>query len=200
MPEKKKKNGRQNYDWALIKSDYVANADLSLRKVSEKYGIQLRTIYKKSKADSWFAAKQEYQNELHAKVLAKVDVKKTDTLAGLVAASDTIEKAIAKALQDPDYFKKHIVSRNLNEEEATLSILNVRAMKDMMRVIKDVEDVKRSILDIRKADTLEAQRLQAERLQLEREKFEWEKQKAEMGLPKDTNSIRIEGFEEGWAE
>ena len=130
----------------------------------------------------------------------KLIPKKANELAGLVAASDTIEKAIAKALQDPDYFNKHIVSKNLNEEEATLSILNVRAMKDMMRVIKDVEDVKRSILDIRRADTLEAQRLQAERLQLEREKFEWEKQKAEMLKPDSGMSIRIEGFEQSWSE
>lgn len=200
MPEKKKKNGRQNYDWNLISNDYICHSGMTLEKISKKYGIRLATVKHKSKADSWFAAKQEYQKQVRQKARQKLIPKKANELAGLVAASDTIEKAIAKALQDPDYFNKHIVSRNLNEEEATLSILNVRAMKDMMRVIKDVEDVKRSILDIRRADTLEAQRLQAERLQLEREKFEWEKQKAEMGLPKDTNSIRIEGYEESWSE
>lgn len=197
MPEKKKKNGRQNYDWDLIMNDYVCNPKMSLRKLEQKYGIPYCTIAKKSKADNWFAAKTEYREELRSRVRSKVISKDTNTLAGLVTASDYAQQAIVKALaNDPEYFNKHIVSRNLNEEQATLDILNFKAMKDMMKVIKDVEDVKRSILDIKRDD----QRIAAERLQLEREKFEFEKQKAEMLKPDSGMSIRIEGFEQGWAE
>lgn len=181
MPAKPKKNGRQNYDWAKIKSDYVSNADMSLRKISEKYGIQLTTVYKKSKADNWFATKQEYQKKVYAKAEAKVVTKKANELAGLVEASDYIEKTILKAFNDPEYFNKHIVTQNLNEEEATLDILNTKAMKDMMRVIKDVEDVKRSILDIKKSDT-------AERLAIERERLELEKER--LALERERNALR----------
>ena len=177
MPAKPKKNGRQNYDWAKIKSDYVSNADMSLRKIGEKYGIQLTTVYKKSKADNWFATKQEYQKKVYAKAEAKVVAKKANELAGLVEASDYIEKTILKAFSDPEYFKKHIVTQNLNEEQATLDILNTKAMKDMMRVIKDVEDVKRSILDIRKADVTERMRIEQERLELEKERLALEKER-----------------------
>lgn len=181
MPEKKKKNGRQNYDWDLIMNDYVCNREMSLRKIAEKYGIRFNTIKDKSKADSWFAAKQEYQKKLHAKVVAKVTTKKVNELAGLVTASDYIEKAILKAFSDPDYFKKHIISENLSEQQATLDILNTKAMKDMMRVIKDVEDVKRSILDIKRADT-------AERLAIERERLELEKER--IALERERNALR----------
>ena len=177
MPAKPKKNGRQNYDWAKIKSDYVSNADMSLRKISEKYGIQLTTVYKKSKADNWFATKQEYQKKVYAKAEAKVVTKKANELAGLVEASDYIEKTILKAFSDPEYFNKHIVTQNLNEEQATLDILNTKAMKDMMRVIKDVEDVKRSVLDIRKADVTERMRIEQERLELEKERLALEKER-----------------------
>ena len=196
MPKKPSKNGRQNYDWNLIMTDYVTNADSSLRKISEKYGIRFTTVRDKSRADSWFASKQEYQKELRRKVATKVTTKKVNELAGLVMASDTIEKTILKALNDPNYFNKHIVSRNLNDEQAELDVLNTKAMRDMMRVIKDVEDVKRSILEIKRTD----QQLAAERLQLEKERFEFEKQKAEMSKPDSSNSIRIEGFEIGWSE
>lgn len=197
MPKKPSKNGRQNYDWNLIMTDYVTNADSSLRKISEKYGIRFTTVRDKSRADSWFASKQEYQKELRRKVATKVTTKKVNELAGLVMASDSIEKAIIKAITtDPDYFHKHIVSRNLNEEEDKLSILNTKAMRDMMRIIKDVEDVKRSILDIKRNE----QEIAAERLKLERERFEFEKEKAEYSKPDSSNSIRIEGFEIGWSD
>lgn len=188
-----KKNGGQRYDWNLIMTDYVTDSGSSLEKIAKKYGIRLATVKDKSSAENWFATKKEYQKEVRLKARQKMLPKKANELAGLVQASDCIEKAILKALNDPDYFNKHIVSRNLNEEEETLSILNTKAMKDMMRVIKDVEDVKRSILDIKRDS-------EKERLALEREKFEWEKQKADMMKPDATNTIKIEGFEKGWSE
>ena len=196
MPAKPKKNGRQNYNWNLIMNDYITDSGSSLEKISKKYGIRLATIKHKSKADNWFATKKEYQEKVRQEAARKLIPKKANELAGLVMASDTIEKTILKALNDPEYFNKHIVSRNLNEEQATLDILNTKAMRDIMKVIKDVEDVKRSILEIKRTD----QQLAAERLQLEQEKFEFEKQKAEFAKPDSSNAIRIEGFEKGWAE
>jgi len=181
MPDQKKKNGRQNYNWNLIMNDYITDPVSSLRKISEKYGIQLTTVYKRSKADNWFATKQEYQEKLRTKAAEKVVTKKANELAGLVTASDYIEKTILKAFNDPEYFKKHIVSQNLNEEQATLDILNTKAMKDMMRVIKDVEDVKRSILDIKRSDA-------AERLAIERERLELEKER--LALERERNALR----------
>ena len=181
MPAKPKKNGRQNYNWNLIMNDYITDPGSSLRKISEKYGIRLTTISEKSKADNWFATKKEYQEKVRTKALSKAVTKKANELAGLVTASDYIEKAILKAINDPEYFNKHLVSRNLNEEEDTLTILNTKAMKDMMRVIKDVEDVKRSILDIKRSDT-------AERLALERERLELEKER--LALERERNAFR----------
>lgn len=181
MATKSKKDGGQRYDWNLIMTDYITNSDSSLRKIAEKYGIRFTTVKDKAKADSWFATKQEYQKKIQKKAATKVVTKKANELAGLVTASDYIEKAILKAFSDPAYFNKHIVSENLNEKEATLEILNTKAMKDMMRVIKDVEDVKRSILDIKRSDT-------AERLALERERLELEKER--LALERERNALR----------
>ena len=190
MATKSKKDGGQRYDWNLIMTDYVTNSDSSLRKIAEKYGIRFPTVQQKAKADSWFATKQEYQKKAQTKALSKACTKKANELAGLVTASDYIEKAILRSLEDPAYFHKHIVSRNLNEEEDILSILNTKAMKDMMRVIKDVEDVKRSILDIKRSDA-------AERLAIERERLELEKER--IALERERNALRSQniGAEDG---
>ena len=193
MPAKPKKIGRQNYDWDRISNDYITDSSMSLRKISEKYGIRLTTIAEKSKADNWFATKQEYQKKARTKALAKAVTKKANELAGLVTASDYIEKAILKAINDPEYFNKHLVSRNLNEEEDTLTILNTKAMKDMMRVIKDVEDVKRSILDIKKSDVSERLAIERERLELEKERLALERERIALrnGIIDDENNYGV---------
>lgn len=185
MATKSKKDGGQRYNWNLIMNEYITNADSSLEKIAKKYGIRLATIKQKSSADSWFATKKEYQEKVRQKAAQKLLPKKANELAGLVTASDYIEKAILKAFNDPDYFRKHLVTKNLNEEEATLEILNTKAMKDMMRVIKDVEDVKRSILDIKRSDA-------AERLAIERERLELEKER--IALERERNALRSQNI------
>lgn len=185
MATKSKKDGGQRYDWNLIMTDYVTDPKSSLKKIAEKYGVRLATVEKKSSADSWFATKQEHQRRVREKASAKVGAKQANELAGLVQASDYIEKAILKAFNDPEYFKKHLVNKDLSEEEATLEILNTKAMKDMMRVIKDVEDVKRSILDIKRSDA-------AERLAIERERLELEKER--IALERERNALRSQNI------
>ena len=185
MPDQKKKNGRQNYDWNLMMMDYVSHQDLSLRKIAEKYDVRFTTIREKAKADSWFATKQEHQKKVRTKAATKVVTKNANELAGLVTASDYIEKTILKAFNDPEYFNKHIINDNLSEQQATLDILNTKAMKDMMRVIKDVEDVKRSILDIKRSDA-------AERLAIERERLELEKER--IALERERNALRSQNM------
>lgn len=177
MPTKPKKNGRQNYDWNLMMMDYIDHQDLSLRKIAKKYDVSFNAVKAKAKADSWFATKQKHIEEVRTKAVAKLATKKASELAGLVTASDYIEKAILKAFSDPEYFNKHLVTVNLNEEQATLDILNTKAMKDMMRVIKDVEDVKRSILDIKRSDAAERLAIERERLELEKERIALERER-----------------------
>ena len=185
MATKSKKDGGQRYDWNLIMTEYVTDSGSSLEKISKKYGIRLATVKEKSSADSWFATKKEFQKKVRQEARQKVLPKKADDLAGLVTASDYIEKAILKAFNDPEYFNKHLVNKDLSEEQATLDILNTKAMKDMMRVIKDVEDVKRSILDIKRSDA-------AERLAIERERLELEKER--IALERERNALRSQNM------
>lgn len=186
MPAKPKKNGRQNYNWNLIMNDYIVDSESSLEKISKKYGIRLATIKKKSKADNWFATKKEYQEQVRRKAAQKLLPKKANELAGLVMASDYIEKSILKAFDDPEYFKKHIVNDNFTDRQVQLDILNTKAMRDMMKVIKDVEDVKRSILDLKRSDV-------SERLAIERERLELEKER--LALERERNALRSQNMD-----
>ena len=192
-----KKDGGQRYDWEMIKIDYVTDPTSSQKKISEKYGISLVTIQKHSKADDWLATKKKYQREVTEKVIEKVSAKNADKLANAIMAASNIADAILKKTQDPDQFCRYIVQEGSAESygssEYVFEKMDMRAAKDAVSALKAVDDLLRGYHNIQKAENLQ-------RYQLEREKFEWEKQKADMLKPDASNSIRIEGFEEGWSE
>ena len=197
MPKKPSKNGRQNYDWEKIKNDYVTDFNSSQKKISEKYGISLVTVAKRSKADDWFATKKEYQRKVTEKLIEKVSEKNADKLANAIGAASNIADAILKKSQDPDQFCRYIVQEGNAESygstEYVFEKMDMRAAKEAISALKGVDDLLRGYYNIQKAEALEKARL-------EREKFEWEKQKSDMLKPDSSNSIRIEGFEKGWSE
>lgn len=201
MPDQKKKNGRQNYDWDLIKMDYVSDPKSSLKHISEKYGIRLRTIADKSKADDWFATKKKFQAEVVEKAASKLASKatseKADQLADAIIAASNIAELIRKKTEEPDQFCRYIVQEGNAESygstEYVFEKMDMKAAKEAISALKGVDDLLRGYYNIQKAEALEKARL-------ERERFEWEKQKSEAFKPTDGNAIRIEGFEKGWAE
>lgn len=196
MP-KSKKDGGQRYDWETIKIDYVTDPSSSHKKISEKYGVSLVSIRKHSKADDWLATKKKYQRDVTEKVIKKVSAKNADKLANAIIAASNIADAILKKSQDPDQFCRYIVqegnAESYGSSEYVFEKMDMKAAKEAIAALKGVDDLLRGYYNIQKAEALE-------RARLEREKFEFEKQKAEYAKPDSSNSIRIEGFEEGWSE
>lgn len=201
MP-KKPKGGRRNKSWEKIKADYVTDPGLSLKKVAEKYGVPLRTVAQHSKAENWFATKQEHQEQYCNELAAKLHQKKADTLEQELMAALNFSDRLLKVLEDdPEQFNRHLIVTTVSDaeglttttDEKTFDKLDMRAMKDAVSVLKTIEELKRSILGIQTIDNLQKH-------QLERDRFEFEKQKSEYAKPDNTNSIRIEGFEKGWSE
>lgn len=201
MP-KKPKGGRRNKSWEKIKADYVTDPGLSLKKVAEKYGVPLRTVAQHSKAENWFATKQEHQEQYCNELASKLHQKKADTLEQELMAALNFSDRLLKVLEDdPEQFNRHLIVTTESDaeglttttEEKTFDKLDMRAMKDAVSVLKTIEELKRSILGIQTIENLQKH-------QLEKERFEFEKQKAAAFKPTDGNAIRIEGFEEGWAE
>lgn len=184
----KKKNGRQNYDWELIKNDYVSS-NLSLRKIAEKYQIQLATVSKKSKADNWFATKQQFKEEVSAKVRSKLSTKKANSLTRLLGTADKLLESIEQTVADEKQFNRHIVTESAPAPDGELGTVTVvyekefskkdtKAIRDLTASIKQLSDV----LGYIPPDRIEKQKLERERFEHEKEmdklRLELEQQKA----------------------
>lgn len=204
MPKDQKKTGRQNYDWGKIKHDYVTDPQSSLRKISEKYGIRYATVAHKSKAEGWFATRNEHQSRVISKAISETE----DIRAKAVALESDYLRMLAKhlgeVLSDDLQFHRHLVTTSQGMDVTTTEEIfakaDTRAMKDSFQMIKMMDDLNMAINGLERIENIRKHQIDAERLQLEREKFEFEKQKAEFSRPDSTNTIRIEGFEKGWSD
>ena len=202
MPKDPHITGGIRHDWAAIKHEYITNPDASLRKMAAKYGVKYDTIAKKSKAEGWFAARKNHQSKVVSKGVSKtlnIQAKELSDEADFLAL---MKGHMSRMLSDSDQFQRHLVTNIVTgeTEEKICGKADSRAMKDAMQTLDLIEKMTRSLYNLQKAETIQRHQLDAERLQLERERFEFEKQKAEYAKPDSSNSIRIEGFEEGWSE
>ena len=177
--KKPKKSGRQNYDWTTIKADYASDPKATLRSISEKYGISMTTIAKKSRADNWFATRKETQQKIASKVITKNVNKIAAELSDEADLLAMMKGHVSRALKDNVQFNRHIkvepITGDLSEE--ILDKVDTRAAKDLMQVTKMIEDMTRSLYNIQKAEALQRHQIETERLQLERERLELEKER-----------------------
>jgi uncharacterized protein YjcR len=204
MPKNQKKTGRQNYDWAKIQLEYVTDPHMTLRKIAEKHGINYVTVAKKSKAEGWFATRKEHQSRVISKAISETEDIRAKAVALETDYLRMLTEHLGEILKDKDQFHRHLVTSTQGVEvttsEEVFNKADTRAMKDSFQMLKMMDELSLAINSLERIENIRKHELDAERLQLDREKFEWEKQKAEYARPDSSNSIRIEGFEEGWAE
>lgn len=194
-------SGRQNHDWNTIKVEYITDPTASLRSLAKKYGVSLAHIAKKSKAESWFAARKKHQNKIVTDAITQTGKSQAKELAKSMEYLHTLSDCMGEMLADKDQFRKHFLQdETLAMKETITTKYDTKAMKDSFQMLKMMEDLSRSLLDIQRLEAMQKHEIDAARLQLERERFEFEKQKAEFAKPDSSNSIRIEGFEKGWSE
>ena len=209
MPKDPHITGGIRHDWKAIKHEYVTNPDMSLKKVAAKYGVNVQTVYKKSKAEGWVAARKKHQEKVVAKAIAKTGRLQAKELAQEAEFLKLMKGHMERMLKDEEQFQRHIVEEiSINEEEGKVistseTVFNKfdsRAMKDAMQVLQMIESMTRSLYNLQKAEQLQKHQIDSRRLEIEEERLELDKDKADAGKTSNDLVIRIEGFEEGWDE
>lgn len=89
-------------DWTKIKTEYVTNDKSSYRKLSEKYGIPLGTIYKRAKRENWVELKQQSYDKKVAKTISAVENKHVEKLERILTITDKLLDKIEKAVDELD--------------------------------------------------------------------------------------------------
>ena len=85
-------------DWLTIRNDYI-NGGGSYRKLSEKYGVALRTIAKHAKDEEWQQLKEENLNAVAIAVQQKTTEKIAESESEIAAIRSRLRLKIMQQLE-----------------------------------------------------------------------------------------------------
>lgn len=105
-----------DFDWKKIKAEYITTDKSSYRKLAEKYGIPLGTLYKRAKRENWVDLKKQSGDRTVAKQVSVIEQKQVDRM---------------KRIQD-------ITDKLLNKLEQAVDELDIQLYKDVVKV-KEIE-------------------------------------------------------------
>ena len=159
---------------------------MSLRKVAKKYGVSETTIYKRSKAEGWFATRKEHQEKVVAKAIAKTEEKQAEDLTKEADFLKKMKGHMERMLQDDKQFQRHLTEAKTFDEDGGMNVYteekifqkyDSKAMKDSMQILQMMESMTRSLYNIQKAEAIQRRQIELERLEIEKERLALEKER-----------------------
>lgn len=137
-------------NWLTIRNDYI-NGGGSYRKLSEKYGVPLRTIAKHAKDEEWQKLKKENCNEiattLRQKTADAIVENELSRLTRLLNISDSLIDKIEQAVTELDLAQ--VTNKKKTRVIEYKNKLN--SSKPTKEIIEEIEEIRevRSIIDRR---------------------------------------------------
>ena len=122
-------------DWSAIKTEYITDESTSYRKLAEKYGIPLGTIFKRAKRENWLGLRQQSQDKMVAKTVEKIENAQVSRLTRIHAITD-------KALDKLEYALDN------------LDPLDTQGYRQIIASIKDIKEIQmlKSASDLREQE------------------------------------------------
>lgn len=186
MPKDPHITGGIRHDWATIEHEYLTDPDATLRKLADKYGVSRNAIYKKSKAEGWFATRKKTQAKAVAKAVAKTTNKMAAELSEEADFLKLLKGHVGKMLNDTQQYQRHLVETKVFDEDGGMTItteekhfdkFDSKAMKDTMQILTMMESMTRSLYNIQKAERIERTQIERERLEIEKERLALERER-----------------------
>lgn len=84
-------------DWKRIKAEYIAGG-VSLRRLSEKYGVSFSTIQKKSMEEKWSILRKKGRRKAEEKIIEAVVSKEVEKATNIADVADRLLEKITEVL------------------------------------------------------------------------------------------------------
>ena len=136
-------------DWQKIKTEYITT-DISLRKLSEKYGVRYATVQDRSKKEEWIALRDQHRTSTVSKTISKISNKQAAKLARIESITDKLLNKLEQAVDELDLEiskKKIKVDDGLTEtttetmEAAEGGIVDRAGLRHLTAALKDLKEI-----------------------------------------------------------
>lgn len=149
-------------DWKKIKAEYVTSEKSSYRKLAEKYGISLGTIYKRAKREKWAELKKQSGDRMVAKQIEVIEKKQIDKIKRIQNIADKLLEKLEKAVDEldiqlyKDVVREKVIEYNnelrpdkptketIHEEEKFVevhTIIDRKGVQELSAAIKNLKEV-----------------------------------------------------------
>jgi monoamine oxidase len=91
-----------DFEWSKIKTEYITSDKSSYRKLAEKYGIPLGSIYKRAKREKWVELRKQSYDKKVVKTVAAVEQKQADRMKRIQTITDKLLDKIERAVEELD--------------------------------------------------------------------------------------------------
>ena len=133
-------------DWTAVRAEYVTT-DIGLVKLSEKYGIALATIKRRSAREGWVEERQKRKDKAVDQVMQNVIQSDTERvgkkLEGLQATAESLAALIQVRIGD---------AWDVREAQAAIGGVltdeDTKVLKDLTTALKGVTDIMRDVYAI----------------------------------------------------
>ena len=151
-----------DFDWKKIKAEYITSDKSSYRKLAEKYGIPLGTLYKRAKRENWVELKKQSGDRTVAKQISAIEEKQVDKMKRIQDISDKLLDKIERAVDEldiqlckkvkkvkeieynneerPDKPTKEVINET-EEVIAYASIIDRKGVQELASAIKSLKEV-----------------------------------------------------------
>ena len=116
--------------WGQLRQEYI-HSDLSLKKLSEKYGVSKRQLERRSAREGWSAQRER----------ARGGPLSEDAARRLTEAVEKALKVVQDAFEDEKQFHRYLVKTKGAEEleERIFRKLDTKALKEVTAALKDLK-------------------------------------------------------------
>ena len=118
--------------WGRIREEYI-HSDLSLKKLSEKYGVSKRQLERRSAREGWPALRERSRGGPLSE----------DTARRLTEAVEKALRVVQDAFEDEKQFHRYLVKTKAGAdgdlEERIFQKLDTKSLKEVTAVLKDLK-------------------------------------------------------------
>ena len=137
-------------DWTAVRAEYVTT-DIGLVKLSEKYGIALATIKRRSAREGWVEERQKRKDKVVDHVMQKVifsDARRVvNRLEGLQETAENLADLI-KAEIGSAWDRRAKRLKAAEEQDVVMTDDDTKVLKDLTTALKGVTDIMRDVYAI----------------------------------------------------
>ena len=166
------------YNWNAAKIEYITK-ECTLEDISEKYGIPISTLRKHSAREEWRGQKGAHLLNIQRKAQEEFSSKAVDEIVKSLDREYRIAERISELLEIATAQQTEILTLDENGEPKTK--VDLAAVSQVAKILRDVEAVKRSIGGITTKQEDRLYDLNREKLEIEKKRIARELEEEDEG-------------------